>query len=53
MPQLKELYLNFNAISKIENLESLVNLTHLGLGSNKIKKIEGLKTLKKLEDLTR
>lgn len=45
------LYLFNNEISKIENLDSLKNLTCLYLQSNKIKKIENLYTLAKLRKL--
>lgn len=45
---LKELNLSFNYITKIENLETLVNLEVLSLFSNHITKIENLETLEKL-----
>jgi protein phosphatase 1 regulatory subunit 7 len=48
---LKLLYLVQNKISRIEHLESLVNLTMLELGANKIREIEGLQQLKMLEEL--
>lgn len=49
---LKELNLSFNYITKIENLETLVNLEVLSLFSNHITKIENLQTLEKLVTLS-
>ncbi len=43
--------LSFNRISKIENLDSLVNLEKLYLASNRISEVEGLSSLKKLQVL--
>lgn len=48
LTSLKELNLSFNYITKIENLETLVNLEVLSLFSNHITKIENLETLEKL-----
>ena len=39
-PNITELYLSNNQISKIENLDKLTNLRVLYLGFNKISKIE-------------
>ncbi|CAB1335268.1 unnamed protein product [Coregonus sp. 'balchen'] len=49
--QLQKLYIYDNQISKIENLESLVNLQVLWLNNNFITHIEGLNTLQKLREL--
>lgn len=49
---LKELNLSFNYITKIENLETLVNLEVLSLFSNHITRIENLQTLEKLVTLS-
>ncbi len=48
---LKALYLEQNAISKIENLESLVNLRCLYLGRNMLQDISGLQNLVQLDSL--
>lgn len=45
------LYLEGNAISKIEGLDQLVNLTSLYLHENCIEKIEGLDNLCNLANL--
>ncbi|VVC99985.1 unnamed protein product [Leptidea sinapis] len=44
-------YYHNNAITKIQNLDMLHNLTHLHLQWNKIEKIEGLDNLTKLKKL--
>ena len=49
---LTKLQLDNNVISKIENLDHLVNLTWLDLSFNNITKIEGLDKLTKLTDLS-
>ncbi|WP_221392587.1 TIR domain-containing protein [Dyadobacter sp. NIV53] len=51
MPWLTHLYLNKNAIRKIENLENLVDLEHLNLANNQITGIENLDNLLKLSYL--
>ena len=48
---LKNLDLDGNKITKIENLDELGNLEYLNLSSNKIEKIENLDALGNLEDL--
>ena len=48
---LRELELYDNQISKLENLESLVNLEILDVSHNRIRKIEGLENLTKLKKL--
>ena len=48
---LKNLDLSSNQISKIEGLESLVNLSTLDFSSNQILKIEGLESLVNLSTL--
>lgn len=48
---MKELYLQRNGISTIENLDFLENLEVLSLGNNYITKIQNLTQLKKLEIL--
>ena len=48
---LTELELYDNQISKLENLESLVNLEILDVSHNRIRKIEGLENLTKLRKL--
>lgn len=45
------LYLQHNAITKMENLESLGNLQKLYLGYNNIIVVEGLENMKKLQEL--
>ncbi len=50
-PSLKDLDLYDNLITRIENLESLVNLTSLDLSFNKIKHIKHVNCLKNLTDL--
>lgn len=45
------LYLQHNAITKMENLESLQNLQKLYLGHNNIIVVEGLENTKKLQEL--
>ena len=52
MEKLTKLQLDNNIITKIQGLESLVNLTWLDLSFNLIEKIEGLETLYQLEDLS-
>lgn len=47
-PKVTNLYLQYNCIKIIENLESLRNLVFLTLASNEIKQIEGLTLLNKL-----
>merc|ERR1719300_1053152 len=47
----KKLFLVSNKISKIENLETLTNLTMLELRDNRIRKIEKLETLVNVEEL--
>ena len=49
---LTKLQMDNNVISKIENLDHLVNLTWLDLSFNNISKIEGLDKLTKLTDLS-
>lgn len=49
---LTKLQLDNNVISKIENLDHLVNLTWLDLSFNNIARIEGLDKLTKLTDLS-
>ncbi|KAI7298734.1 L domain-like protein, partial [Hortaea werneckii] len=51
LKKLDHLYFVQNRLSKIENLEELVNLTYLELGANRIREIAGLETLTKLEHL--
>jgi hypothetical protein len=48
---LTHLYLQHNAITKIENLEALQNLQKLYLGYNNIIVVEGLENMKKLQEL--
>ncbi len=48
---LEHLDLSYNKISKIENLNQLVNLTRLFINHNEIGKIEGLEQLCKLKSL--
>jgi len=50
-PNLCELYLGQNKISRIEGLNHLVNLKIISLQSNRITKIEGLDCLVNLEEL--
>ena len=49
--QLKQLYLNNNQITKIENLDNNIDLTDLNLNNNKITKIENLDKLVNLQTL--
>ena len=49
MTSLTRLQLCNNILTKIEKLETLVNLTWLDLSFNSIKKIENLEELRKLE----
>ena len=49
---MRELYLSYNQIKKIEGLENLKNLKILDLDDNKISEIEGLEHLTNLEELT-
>ena len=51
LTELKELDLSHNQISKIENLDTLINLTTFDLENNQISKIENLDTLAKLTTL--
>jgi len=51
LPQLQSLYLYNNQIERIENLETLSNLTQLNLQGNFIRKIENLQNLKHLKKL--
>ena len=48
---LRELELYDNQISKLENLDSLVNLEILDVSHNRLRKIEGLENLTKLKKL--
>lgn len=48
---MKVVYLHNNAIAKIENLNSMVHLTHLYLQRNQIARIENLDNLKNLKKL--
>ena len=48
---LKTLYLECNALDRIEGLSALTNLRCLYLGENMITEIEGLDTLQQLETL--
>ena len=48
---LRELELYDNQITKLENLESLVNLEILDVSHNRLRKIEGLENLTKLKKL--
>jgi Leucine-rich repeat (LRR) protein len=48
---LKDLYLQHNRLTRIEGLESLVNLEFLALQGNRLRKIEGLSRLLKLKAL--
>lgn len=47
----RTLDISFNRISRIENLEGLINLKKLYLVNNKIQKIENLQNLANLEML--
>jgi len=49
---LKKLQLDNNLIERIENLESLVNLTYLDLSHNNITEISGLEKLVNITDLS-
>lgn len=51
LKNLQELYLSFNKISEIKNLESLTFLKKLDIGNNEIKEISWLDTLVNLTDL--
>eukprot|EP01031_Cornospumella_fuschlensis_P031691 gene31691-38300_t len=51
VPNLAQLNLSYNLISKIEGLDRLVNLTELNLAENSISRIEGIDHLKSLERL--
>lgn len=48
---LEQIFLCQNDISRIEGLDTLVNLTNLELGANRIKEIENLEKLQSLEML--
>lgn len=48
---LKTLYLEGNAISRIEGLDTLIGLRCLYLGRNLIRKVEGLANLENLDTL--
>ena len=50
--KLTRLYIYDNRITKIENLENLVNLQHLYIERNMISRLEGLQNCVKLEELT-
>ena len=52
MEKLTKLQLDNNIITKIQGLNSLVNLTWLDLSFNLIEKVEGLDKLARLEDLS-
>lgn len=51
LPQLRELNLDINNISKLENLQTCSSLHELSVSNNKIAKIEGLSTLVNLRKL--
>jgi len=51
LKNLQELYLSFNKIKKIENLDWLTFIKKLDLGNNEITKIENIEILKTLVDL--
>jgi protein phosphatase 1 regulatory subunit 7 len=51
MQTLEILSLQSNRLTKIENLNHMINLTELYLSENGLKKIEGLENLKKLKTL--
>lgn len=48
--KLEEFYISFNGISKIEGLDSLINLQTLELAKNQISQIENISHLSKLEE---
>ncbi|CAN8252372.1 unnamed protein product [Cochlearia groenlandica] len=48
---LEELYLSHNGISKMEGLNSLVNLRVLDVSNNKLTSVDDIQNLTKLEDL--
>lgn len=48
---LKDLYLCQNDLSRIQGVETLVNLRNLELGANRIREIKGLEKLVNLEEL--
>lgn len=50
--KLTRLYMYDNCITKMENLESLVNLQKLYLEKNMIRRLEGLQNCQRLEELT-
>ena len=51
LENLTELWLNENAITKIEGLDKCINLRSLYICYNEIKKIEGIEDLKNIENL--